>query len=467
MNPLFQSLEPWLLAYLLNSLWQIPLVFCAALAAARLARPAGPRFEHRIWVGAVILEATLPAIHFQIQALWQRAWSMIVLFRTSSAPGGETRVILGAGTPSGVPVPWLSASFLALMAAAYLCALLYFAGRLLRGLWVTESIRRSAITLDLPQAVSRNLHRFERLLGVDTNSVLIATSSAINGPATVGIRSPTVLLPADFLSRLSDAEIDAVFAHEIAHIRRGDFLKNLLLGILSLPAAYHPVLVLTRTRLAESREMVCDTMAAEAIGGREAYARSLLRLAALLSDRTAPRILHAIGIFDANIFERRVMNLTRRTPHIPAARRLAIAAACALLAVATCASALALRLDVNEPNAAVNEPKAQSPAPPNPSSINVKETSLNIVSKVQPIFPPEEKEKAKANKTKIDAKVLLGVLIGKDGAVKDINVTKSEGENFDKSAMDAVKQWRWKPYLLNGEPIEVKTTITVFYTLKR
>ncbi|MGD0892738.1 MAG: energy transducer TonB [Terracidiphilus sp.] len=153
------------------------------------------------------------------------------------------------------------------------------------------------------------------------------------------------------------------------------------------------------------------------------------------------------------------MNLTRQTLHIPVRRRLAISAACALLAFATCASALTLRMEVNEP-------KAQSPTP-NPPSINVKSTSLEIVSKVQPIFPQEEKDKAKANKTKIDAKVLLGVVIGADGAVKDINVTKSEGDNFDKSALDAVKQWRWKPYLLNGEPIAVKTTITVTYTLKR
>jgi len=71
-----------------------------------------------------------------------------------------------------------------------------------------------------------------------------------------------------------------------------------------------PLLWLTRARLAETREMVCDDLAAEAVGGREGYARSLLRLARMLSDRKAPRILHAIGILDANIFERRVMYLT-------------------------------------------------------------------------------------------------------------------------------------------------------------
>jgi TonB family protein len=460
MRSLPQSLEPWLLAYLLNSLWQIPLVFCAALAAARIARPAGPRagpiMEHRIWVGALVLEAVLPASHFHLNQLWQQAWSLILLFRATGPASGETRILLTGGSPAIVPVPWLSASLLALIAAAYVCALLYFAGRLAWGVWTTESMRRAAAPLILSGKAALRFNRFERQMGVGAGTVLIASSSAIAGPATVGIRRPTLLLPPEFLDRLSAQEVDAVFAHEIAHIERGDFLKNLLFGILSLPAAYHPLLALTRARLAESREMICDTMAAEAIGGRETYARSLLRLASLLSDRSAPRVLHAIGIFDANIFERRVMNLTRKSLHIKGARHVAITAACALLACATCASAVALRMEVNQP-------PVQNP---NPASVNVKVTSLDIVNKVQPVFPPEEKTKAKADKKKIDATVLLAVVINKDGVVEDIKVTKSQGENFDKSAIDAVKQWRWKPYLLNGQPIEVKTNITIIYTLK-
>jgi TonB family protein len=458
MSPITQTLVPWVLAYLLNSLWQIPLVFSAALTAARIARPAGPRLEHRIWVGALILETILPFCHFHLNQLWQQAWSLMLWFRAGAIAGGETRVILSGGSPAGVPVPWLSASLLAAIAAAYICALLYFAGRLAWGVWTTECMRRNAIELSLPEAAAHNLRRFERLLGVNENSVLIASSPIITGPATVGIRRQTMLLPHEFLDHLSAEEVDAVFAHEIAHMRRGDFARNLFFGILSLPAAYHPLLALTRARLAESREMICDTMAAEVIGGRENYARSLLRLASLLSDRTAPRALHAIGIFDANIFERRVMNLTRRNIHIRGARRVAITAACAFLACATCASAVALRMGVDEPS-------AQSPHP-NPTSINVKPDLLVPITKVQPVFPPEEKEKAKAGKKKIDGSVILAVLISKEGSVQDIHVTKSLGVNFDQSAQDAVRQWVYKPYLLNGEPIAVKTSITITYTLK-
>jgi TonB family protein len=203
--------------------------------------------------------------------------------------------------------------------------------------------------------------------------------------------------------------------------------------------------------------MVCDTMAAESAGGRESYARSLLRLAQMLSDGKTPRILHAIGILDANIFERRVMQLTRRSLEMRGARRIAIVAACGLIAFATCASALALRMDVTEPNAQSSKP--------NPESVNVKPGLLTPVKKVPPVFPAAAKAKARANNEKIDDSVVLAAVIDKDGTVKDVKVTKSMGSDFDQNAIDAVQQWVYKPYLLNGEPIKVKTSITITYRL--
>ena len=455
-------LESWVLAYLLNSLWQVPLVFCAALAAARLARPAGPRMEHRVWVGALVLEAVLPVCNLDLNELWQRAWALSLLLLHGGAANGQTRVILGAGTASRVALPWHSAEVLAAVAVAYLCGLLYFAGRLGWGVWITEAMRRRAVRLELTPVMARLMDRFEPALGIamdrfgggrSSNAVHFArvhfaTSGDISGPAMVGVRRQTLLLPPGFLDKLSRDELDAVLAHEFAHMRRWDFAKNLLYGMVAVPVAYHPLLSLTRARLAETRELVCDAMAAEAVGGRESYARSLLRLASMLSDRAAPRILHAIGIFDANIFERRVMNLTRKSLEIGHGRKFAIIGACALVACVTCASALALRMDVTEP-------AAQNPST---KSINVKADALTIVSKVSPVYP------ADAKKERVQGTVELAAVIGKDGTVENLSVV-SGPDALQKSALDAVKGWRYQPFLLNGDPIEVKTTITVIYTL--
>jgi protein TonB len=59
---------------------------------------------------------------------------------------------------------------------------------------------------------------------------------------------------------------------------------------------------------------------------------------------------------------------------------------------------------------------------------------------------------------------LLHAIIGKDGTVQDLQYI-SGPPLLMKSAMDAVRQWRYKPTLLNGEPVDVDTTISVVFTL--
>jgi TonB family protein len=61
--------------------------------------------------------------------------------------------------------------------------------------------------------------------------------------------------------------------------------------------------------------------------------------------------------------------------------------------------------------------------------------------------------------------VLLDVTIGTDGNPENIVVEKSLREDYDTSALEAVRHWQWQPYLLNGEPIKVETTITIVYSM--
>jgi TonB family protein len=442
--------EPWLLTYLLNALWQVPLVFLAAWAAARLARPAGPRMEHRVWVAALLLEPVLPLCNVQLNELGRRAWALALWSQHGGAGKGYARVILGQGTASAIALPRYTLEALLAIASAYLCAVLYCAGRLAWSLWTTEDLRRRAIPLKLAGEAARNSTRLQQAFALDPSQVRFADSAAIAGPATVGMRRHTLLLPAKFLNRLSSGELDAVMAHEFAHMRRWDFTKNLFYGIIALPVAFHPLLWLTRARLAETRELVCDAMAAEAVGGPERYARSLLGLAQLLADSTAPRILHAIGILDANIFERRVMFLTRMRLEVKGARQLTLVAVCGLVAIATCTTALALRMDVNTPPAHGNAP----------ARISVRGNLMIPETKKPPVYPQQ------AKKDRVQGNVVLAAVIAKDGSVAHLRVVSGPSP-LQRSALDAVRQWRYKPYLLNGNPTEVETTVQIVYTLAK
>jgi periplasmic protein TonB len=81
-----------------------------------------------------------------------------------------------------------------------------------------------------------------------------------------------------------------------------------------------------------------------------------------------------------------------------------------------------------------------------------------LVRKVDPIYPPIAKT------AHISGTVVLHAIIGKDGSVKDLEYV-SGPPLLMKSALDAIKQWRYKPTMLNGEPVEVDTTISVVFSL--
>jgi TonB family protein len=252
---------------------------------------------------------------------------------------------------------------------------------------------------------------------------------------------------------LSLEDFHTVIAHEFAHMRRNDFIKNLLYELLSLPVAYHPLLWLTQERITESREIVCDQLAAE-ISGRNEYAQSLLRLASLLVHGTSVRIPHAIGILDANIFERRLMKLTEGTKEMRGVRRVAAVLACAALGVATCGSALALRMDVNAPIADQDE----TAKTPKKVMIASGVMAGNKLSGDNPKYPVD------AKKAKIQGTVVLEAVINKEGDVENLKVVSGPKELLT-SALDAVKTWKYKPYMLNGDVIDVTTRINVTYSL--
>ena len=104
---------------------------------------------------------------------------------------------------------------------------------------------------------------------------------------------------------------------------------------------------------------------------------------------------------------------------------------------------------------------AKMPASP-PTRIRVPAgiTEANLVYDVAPKYPPE------AGRARIEGTVVLWAVIGKDGAVKDVRV-ESGLAVLAQAAIEAVKQWRYRPYLLNGEPVEVDSQITINFTLSK
>src|SRR6266567_3740794 len=81
-----------------------------------------------------------------------------------------------------------------------------------------------------------------------------------------------------------------------------------------------------------------------------------------------------------------------------------------------------------------------------------------VIHKVQPNYPQLAKT------ARVQGNVQLAALIGKDGTIQNLHVLSGH-PLLTQAALDAVKQWRYKPYILNGEPVEVDTQITVIFSL--
>jgi outer membrane biosynthesis protein TonB len=78
----------------------------------------------------------------------------------------------------------------------------------------------------------------------------------------------------------------------------------------------------------------------------------------------------------------------------------------------------------------------------------------NILTRVQPVFPKEARDQH------VNGSVVMRVIIGTDGLVKSVEPV-SGPELLRQPYADAVKQWTYKPYLLNGRPVEVETIVTI------
>ena len=83
-----------------------------------------------------------------------------------------------------------------------------------------------------------------------------------------------------------------------------------------------------------------------------------------------------------------------------------------------------------------------------------------LIREIKPSYP------TLAVQARVQGSVLLQAVIAKDGTVHDLRVVSGH-PLLVKAALDAVRQWRYKPYLLNGQPVEVDTQIVVNFTLNR
>jgi TonB family protein len=280
----------------------------------------------------------------------------------------------------------------------------------------------------------------------DGDSVLI--SNEVSGPVTFGFWKPVILLPARF-PELELSMRDAILRHERLHVERHDWLFTVAEELVRAAFWFHPAIWWVLGEIQLAREQVVDRAVIDSTRLPEQYVDALLAVAGAA---TQPDLSPAPSFLRRRHLKQRVVSILKEVRMSRARSVSGFAVGLALMAAASWFVTGAI------PLTAAPAPQQSDPAKKIRIGGNV--AAAGLISQTRPVYPPEAKA------ARIQGTVSLTVDIGADGWVENVEVIGGPPELVE-SAVAAVRQWVYKPVLLNGEPVPVSTTVDVNYTLSQ
>jgi beta-lactamase regulating signal transducer with metallopeptidase domain len=183
-------------------------------------------------------------------------------------PGEGTGLLAAAKQGIRPAMPWLD--------AMWLLGVLFLSARTVGGWWVIQRLQRASL-MRVPPDVQYSFARLSLRLGIWW-SVDLRISERIASPLAMGVMRSLVLIPASALTSLSPEQLEVVLAHELAHIRRADYLWNMVQTMIETLFFFHPAVWWVSGHLRQQRELCCDDVALECCTDPLIYATALLCL---------------------------------------------------------------------------------------------------------------------------------------------------------------------------------------------
>ena len=166
--------------------------------------------------------------------------------------------------------------------------------------WLTVHKLKTTGSTPVPESVRQLLLETARRVGLSTH-VDVIQSSLVTVPGVVGWLRPVILLPAGVVTGLTTQQLEAILAHELAHIRRHDYLINLFQALLETLLFYHPAVWWVSHRIRLHREDCCDECAVSQVSDRVTYAGALLAVHDLRGSVPMPMLSAKGGSLHARI----------------------------------------------------------------------------------------------------------------------------------------------------------------------
>jgi len=275
---------------LLHFCWQSAVIALLYALVDRCTRRASAAVRYGIALVALTL---MPLV--AIATFVEQEWLVAPVSRTvtqteepqpvviASRFGGMHAVVLEE-LPTAAPVVnggalWIaehSSLLLPFMDGVWLLGVVVLAVRAAGGWWQLRRLKLSAsavVPAEIGVAFERLRHRY-RL----SRSVVLRVSDEVISPMVFGVWRTVVLMPLSTVAQLSPEQMEAVLAHELAHVRRWDYLFNLMQTMTECLFFFHPAVWWISRRVREFREVCCDEAAAQTCAEPAIYAAALLQM---------------------------------------------------------------------------------------------------------------------------------------------------------------------------------------------
>ena len=341
-----ETLSRMFLTFLLNSLWQVPLVAALAWLISKTLSQAPASHRHTVWMAALAASLVLPVSSVRVSELRAQfsappettaaEQSRTAVAPLTPSPSGKG-ALPAASTRMNISVTSVTARILL---TAWVVFLAFRFGLLGLAFVRTAQIRRASVMAQPSGLLGKIRTRTAANLGVASAELRVSPSVA--GPVTIGAWKSAIILPEALLHETSEEVLTTAIGHEMAHIARHDYALNILAELLCLPIFFQPATLLMRRALLRSRELACDELVTLRVIDCAAYARSILTLAHDAAGLPRPAG-YSLGVSDGNFLDQRIRRLLGHPPaNLKRARFLLATGLSALAICVAIASGLAI-----------------------------------------------------------------------------------------------------------------------------
>ncbi len=278
MQALSQSIFLQALGYAIaNSLWQSALLWLAVVIINNVFK-----FSSRIkYSVALVAQATGFAWFISTLYFYYQACSDALASVNIQSLNANTEVIIDPASHS-FPALLLSAvvkgeQLLPFLSIAYLVLLLFLSVKWIKSYGFTQHIKKSGLRKPDVQW-KLFVKRVAEQLSIKPE-VKIYLSGLIKSPLTIGFIKPMILIPIAGINHLTAEQMEAVILHELAHIKRADYLINIIISVVEMTLFFNPFTQLLSKLIKKERENSCDDWVLQFQYNASMYAEALLRIA--------------------------------------------------------------------------------------------------------------------------------------------------------------------------------------------